>query len=397
MTPPLVAYADLHDDPLVGALLDLAESPDSELAAAEAARAAMSQTLGVATAIALAVVASEGPFALAARSELPADDPRLALAGAELTRLGTLADDAHRLLQRHGLEGALAGTTLPPTTRDAMPPAAVALVDALTAGDAWSSRTAYLAAFHAAEGTGDLAIHRVLRWIEGELVGVAAPERIALDDLVGYEDQRAPLLDDLRAFLHGAPANDALLYGPPGTGKSAAVRACVDAFADRGVRLIQVERDQLDDVEQALLALRDGPPTILFLDDLVVDDTDRLDRALRATLDGGVAERPPNVIVWATSNRLSLMRSSQSERADDVDQAETAGEKAALAARFGRRLRFGRQDRDAYLAICRHLVFTRTGSLPDDIDAQAMTFAVQGHGLSARTAVQFADAFRPTK
>lgn len=395
MTPPLVAYADLHDDPLVGALLELAENPDSELLAADAARAAMGHELDVATAIALAVVASDGPFAAAARRGLAPDDPRLALAGAELARLGTLAHgDAHRLLQRHGLDGALAGTPLPPTTRDAMPPAAVALVDTVTTDDGWAARAAHLSAFHATEGTGDLAIHRVLRWLDGALVGVAAPDRIALDDLVGYEEQRAPLLADLHALLHGTTTNDALLYGPPGTGKSAAVRACADAFADRGVRLVQVERDQLDDVEDALLALRDGPPTILFLDDLVVDETDRLDRMLRATLDGGVAERPPNVIVWATSNRLNLMHSSQSERADDVDQAETAGEKSALAARFGRRIRFGRQDRDAYLAICHRLVRDRLGEVPAGIDADAMRFAVQGHGLSARTAVQFAETYR---
>ena len=395
MTPPLVAYADLHDDPLVGVLLELAENPDSELLAADAARAAMGHELDVATTIALAVVASDGPFATAARTGLQTDDPRIALAGAELARLGTLAhDDARRLLQRHGLEGALAGTPLPPRTRDAMPPAAVALVDTLASDSAWLPHASTLAAFHATAATGDLAIHRVLRWLDGQLVGVGAPDRIALADLTGYEDQRAPLLEDLQAFLHGAPANDALLYGPPGTGKSAAVRACADAFADQGVRLVQVERDQLDDVEEALLALRDGPHTILFLDDLVVDDDDRLDRMLRATLDGGVAERPANVIVWATSNRLNLMHSSQSERADDVDQAETAGEKSALAARFGRRIRFGRQDRDAYLAICHRLVRDRLGEVPAELDADAMRFAVQGHGLSARTAVQFADSYR---
>lgn len=394
MTPPLVAYADLHDDALVGPLLELVEAPDSELLAADVARAAMGHDLDATTAIALAVVASDGPFATAARSGLSVDDPRVALAGGELARIGTLAHgDARRLLQRHGLEGALAGSSLPPRTRDAMPPAAVALIDTLTASGDWLPHAATLGSFHATDATGDLAIHRVLRWLDGQLVGVGTPDRIALADLTGYEDQREPLLEDLQAFLRGAPANDALLYGPPGTGKSAAVRACADAFADQGVRLVQVERDQLDDVEEALLALRDGPHAILFLDDLVVDDDDRLDRMLRATLDGGVAERPPNVIVWATSNRLNLMHSSQSERADDVDQAETAGEKSALAARFGRRIRFGRQDRDAYLAICHRLVRDRLGEVPDGLDAEAMRFAVQGHGLSARTAVQFAETY----
>lgn len=391
----LVAYADLHEDALVGALLDLAEAPDDEVAAAEAARAALELELPAAQGIALAVVASEGPFAAAARRGMAPDDPRIALAAAELDRLGALAHgDAARLLARHGLDAALGGRALTAPERDAIPVAALALLDRLTGGGGWAAAAPDLAAFHAAEGTGALAISRVLRWVDGALVGVPTPDRTTLEDLVGYEQQRAPLLDDLRAFLHGAPANDALLHGPPGTGKSAAVRACAAAYADQGIRLVQVERDQLDGVEAALVELRDGPPAILFLDDLVVDDGERLDRVLRATLDGGVVERPPNVIVWATSNRLNLTHGSLAERADDVDAEEMVGEKAALAARFGRRVRFPRQDKAAYLAICRHLAFERLGAVPDDLDAQAMRFAVQGHGISARTARQFADQLR---
>jgi predicted AAA+ superfamily ATPase len=79
---------------------------------------------------------------------------------------------------------------------------------------------------------------------------------------------------------------------------------------------------------------------------------------------------------------------------DLSEVAETAGEKSALAARFGRRIRFGRQDRDAYLAICHRLVRDRLGEVPAELDADAMRFAVQGHGLSARTAVQFAETYR---
>lgn len=395
MTAPLVAYADLHGHVLVGPLLDLAEAPDDAHVAAEAARAALALEIDAPTAIALAVLGSEGPLATAARRGLADPDPRLALAAAELGRLGTLAGgDAARLLARHGLEAALGGRPLGDAERAAIPARAIALVDDLAATADWGARAGEVAGFHAAEGTGELALHRVLRWVDGELVGVPAPDRTALDDLVGYEAQREPLLADLSAFLGGAPANDALLHGPPGTGKSAAVRACAAAFADRGVRLVQVERDELDGVEDALIALRDGPPTILFLDDLVVDDGERLDRALRATLDGGVVERPPNVLVWATSNRLNLTHGSHAERADDVDAEEMVGEKAALAARFGRRVRFPRQDKAAYLAICRRLLAGRIGELPADVDAQAMRFAVQGHGLSARTARQFADAWR---
>ncbi|MFM7551456.1 MAG: hypothetical protein ACKO7Q_01210, partial [Actinomycetota bacterium] len=169
----LIAYADLHEDALVGPLLDLAEAPDDEVAAAEAARAALELELPVGLAIALAVVASEGPFAVAARHGMAADDPRVALAGRELARVGELAHgDAARLLARHGLDGALGGRDLAGPERDAIPVAALALADRLAAEAGWAGAATDLAAFHAAEGTGTLAISRVLRWVDGELIGV---------------------------------------------------------------------------------------------------------------------------------------------------------------------------------------------------------------------------------
>ena len=108
MITPLVAYADLHDDALVGALLDLATQPDDELLAAETARAALALEVSFAEALARAVLESEGPFAVAARRGLTATDPRVGIARSELERLGVLAHgDAARILARHGLDGAL--------------------------------------------------------------------------------------------------------------------------------------------------------------------------------------------------------------------------------------------------------------------------------------------------
>lgn len=392
----LVAYADLHAHPLVGPLLDLADEPADADAAAEAARVAMTLEHPLAEAIARSVLGSEGPFALAARQGIDPGDPRLDLAATELGRLGTLArGDAVRLLARHGLDGAV-GATTHPHAPGSTPPRADGLIQELATRDAWESCAADLAHFHHHEGTGDLATYRVLRWAEGTLIGVDQPDRARLDDLVGGESERAPLLEDLAVFAAGGPANDALLHGPPGTGKSVAVRTCAAAFAEQGVRLVQIEREDLAEIEACLAALRGvGPRAVLFVDDLVVDDADRVDRALRATLEGGVVARPANVLVWATSNRLNLTHDSRSGRDDEIDPAEGAAERIALAARFGRRIRFGRQDKDAYLAICRRLVAARIGSLPAGFDDDAMRFAVQGHGISARTAQQFAAAYRP--
>ncbi len=158
---------------------------------------------------------------------------------------------------------------------------------------------------------------------------------------------------------------------------------------------MQVARGETSALPAVFAALRgEGPCCLVFLDDLVFDDAGRADRALRAALEGGVAGRPANVLLWATSNRLNLTAQTHSERADDVDPAEAAGEKAALADRFGRRVRFERPNRDAYVAIAVRLVRDRLGETPAGTEEAAVRFALAGHGFSPRTARQFAAAFR---
>jgi len=394
----VVAYGDLADHGLVSAALTLGNGSGDDADAAQALAAGLfALDEPVALAVARLVLASEGPFAVAARAGLAADDPRLARAARELDALGRLAHgDLRDLLDPHGLADCLpaaaAGAEVDPGR---VPPAAAELLQALAAGPEWGRHAARIADFHRGEGTGPLAVSRVLGWSDGVLEGVAHPDDIHVDDLEGYEAQRAPLLADLDAFTSGLPANDALLYGPPGTGKSASVRACAAAYADRGLRLVQVARGETSALPAVFAALRgEGPCCLVFLDDLVFDDAGRADRALRAALEGGVAGRPANVLLWATSNRLNLTAQTHSERADDVDPAEAAGEKAALADRFGRRVRFERPNRDAYVAIAQRLVRDRLGEAPAGTEEAAVRFALAGHGFSPRTARQFAAAFR---
>ena len=390
---PRLAYADLDAHPLVPALERALAEPEERDAVY--ALAAQLYPLESSPPIALAelVLGSEGPFAQLARDGVGYEDRRLRLAARELDALGALAHGPiAAVLDRHGLRDAL-----PEGSGDqARPPAYDELRAELAATAGWGALAGRLAAFHGAEGTGQLAAHRVLRLGADGLVGVRRPDPISLADLEGGEVQQAPLRRDLEAFIAGRGANDALLYGPPGTGKSATVRGLASVFADRGLRLVQVDRGEIERLGSVFAQLAgQGPFCLVYLDDLAFDDGGRTDRVLRAALEGGVVERPANVLVWVTSNRLRLTRETHAERADDIEGRLAVGEKTALATRFGRRVAFRSPSQEAYLAICRRLVRERLGTVPEGTDEAAVRFAVAGHGLTQRTARQFAGAFRP--
>ena len=382
-----IAYDDLDHHPLVGALSAARERPGDAAAAAELARATFTLRTSLPAAVAGIVLGSEGPFATLARGGLTADDRRLAQAAAELDALGALAHgDLGAALAPHGLGAVAAGGEA--TDLDA-PPAVVDLVRSLAAGPGWGARAVEIAGFLAAEGTGALATHRVLRFADGRLVGIDRPDPVAPEDLIGGEERRAPLADALRVFAAGRPANDALVYGPPGTGKSATVRALAAGLAHTGLRLVQVDRAEAGVIGALFARLAGGPRCLVLLDDLVFDDQARTDRALRAALEGDAAGRPPNVLVWATSNRLKLLRETHSEREDDMDEALGRGEKAALATRFGLRVPFPALGQEEYLRIALGLV-ARFGGPAAGAAPAALRFARSGHGMSPRTARQFA-------
>ena len=269
----------------------------------------------------------------------------------------------------------------------------------------WPALLPELAAYYARVGAGLFGRYRAFRWLRGRdddrghghLEGIPAPDPIRLDQLIGYERQRELVLQNTEQFLAGFPANSVLLYGDRGTGKSSTVKALLNAHAERGLRLVEVAKDDLADFPRIIGLLRDRPERfILFVDDLSFDEGERNYRGLKAVLEGSIEARPQNVILYATSNRRHLVQERWTDRESaleaEVHGQDTLQEKLSLSDRFGIRAVFPAPDQRSYLEIVESLVRQRGLQVdPDDLRRRALQWAERHNGRSGRTARQFAD------
>ena len=229
----------------------------------------------------------------------------------------------------------------------------------------------------------------------GAIAPVKHPDPIALADLVDYAPQRAAVLANTRALLAGRPAANILLTGDAGTGKSSTVKAVANELFGQGLRVVEVRKDQLRLIPRLLAELAENPlKFILFIDDLsFVRDDDNFS-ALKAVLEGSVAARSRNVVIYATSNRRHLVKERFSDReGDDVHRADTLQELVSLSERFGMHITFSRPDKATYLHIVRHLAAEAGLRRPaDELEQAAERFALARGGRSARLARQFVDS-----
>jgi predicted AAA+ superfamily ATPase len=270
-----------------------------------------------------------------------------------------------------------------------------AVAGKLAAADDWGDCTELLADHYARHGAGSFGRHRAFRWGRDGLQAVPAPDPVRLVELVGYEREREPLLRNTERFLAGLPAHHVLLYGLPGTGKSSTVKAVLNEYADRGLRLVEVAKEDLGALPRVLETLRGrGPRFVLFVDDLSFEEHEVEYKSLKALLEGSIEKPPENVRVYATSNRRNLVRERFSERdeADDVHARDTMQEKLSLAARFGLRVTFPTPDQRRYLEIVTGLARQRGIEIPEEELAERAKLWDRWHaGRSGRTARQFVD------
>ncbi len=233
----------------------------------------------------------------------------------------------------------------------------------------------------------------------GHLAPVRHPHRVRLSDLKGIDEQKKIVDRNTRQFVEGRPANNVLLTGARGTGKSSLVKAMLNQYARRGLRLIEIDKAHLEDLPDIVDLIYERPERfILFCDDLSFSADEPGYQALKAILDGSIASCSDNLLVYATSNRRHLMPEYFEENAltrhggGEIHPAEVVEEKISLSERFGIALSFHPFDQDQYLRIVEHWVGL-LGTLPADrgeLHRAALNWALGRGSRSGRVAWQFA-------
>jgi uncharacterized protein len=234
----------------------------------------------------------------------------------------------------------------------------------------------------------------------GYLQPVKHISAIALDDLHNVEPQKQQIEQNTKQFVSGLPANNVLLTGARGTGKSSLIKACLNRFASQGLRLIEVDKDDLADLPDIVDLVAERPERfIIFCDDLSFEEGEGGYKALKVALDGGIAAQSDNVVIYATSNRRHLMPERMSDNSTythtedgDLHPGETVEEKISLSERFGLWISFYPFRQDDYLDIVAHWLghFGCTPAQIEEARADALRWALQRGSRSGRIAWQFA-------
>lgn len=233
----------------------------------------------------------------------------------------------------------------------------------------------------------------------GWLQPVRHVHRMRLSDLQGIQAQIAKVEQNTRQFIEGRPANNVLLTGARGTGKSSIIKGLLNKYHKQGLRLIEVEKNDLVDLPEITDRVAGRAERFLvFCDDLTFHGAEDGYIALKVALDGSISTTSDNLLIYATSNRRHLMPEFMQENletkyvGDEIHPGETVEEKISLSERFGLWVSFYPFDQDEYLEIVKHWLRT-LGCAARDTEAareEALQWSLQRGSRSGRVAYQFA-------
>ena len=222
-------------------------------------------------------------------------------------------------------------------------------------------------------------------------------DQVMLSDLVGYEIQKQKLRENTEAFLAGHRANNCLLYGDAGTGKSTSIKALINEYYDRGLRMIEIYKHQFQWLSTVISEVKHrNYRFIIYMDDLSFEDFEIEYKYLKAVIEGGLESRPDNVLIYATSNRRHLIKETWNDTSDvdlEKHRGDTLQEKLSLVDRFGITIPYMKPNKREYGQIVEELAARVPGlSLsPEELQKEATKWEVAHGGMSGRTAQQLID------
>ena len=253
--------------------------------------------------------------------------------------------------------------------------------------------------FYKEYGVGMFGLNKAFRIVEREempeLVPINNLDKVVLDDLTGYEIQKKKLIDNTEAFVCGRAANNCLLFGDAGTGKSTSIKAILNEYYDRGLRMIEIYKHQFKYLSQIISHVKNrNYRFIIYMDDLSFEEFEIEYKYLKAVIEGGMETRPDNVLIYATSNRRHLIRETWNDRSDmdeELHRSDTMQEKLSLVYRFGITINFSKPSQKEYFDIVRNLAkkYPQITLSDEELCAQANKWELSHGGISGRTAQQF--------
>ena len=245
--------------------------------------------------------------------------------------------------------------------------------------------------------------HFAYRWKKKGNLHFLSPittvSNISLDDLLCIDKQKKLIDRNTRQFLNHLPANNVLLWGPRGTGKSSLIKALLNEYKDSGLKMIEVNKSDLDDLLDIIELLQTYDERfIIFCDDLSFTNDDQAYKALKVVLDGSISSTPDNILIYASSNRRHLVPESMQDNKDsgfvndELHMSDSVEEKISLSERFGLWLAFHPFTQDQYLSIVDHWLEKLASAQADKqlMHRASLKWALAHGSRSGRSAYQFA-------
>lgn len=228
------------------------------------------------------------------------------------------------------------------------------------------------------------------------LTPITNTDEVILEDLIGYEIQKQKLVDNTLAFIEGRKSNNVLLFGDSGTGKSTSIKAILNEYYDKGLRIIEIYKHQFEYLSDVIAQIKNrNYRFIIYMDDLSFEEFEIEYKYLKAVIEGGLETKPENVLIYATSNRRHLIRETWSDRSDisqdELHRSDTVQEKLSLVARFGISINYSKPSQKEFFKIVIELA-KRHQSIhltEEELCQEANKWELSHGGISGRTATQF--------